>query len=142
MAERQKGIVLDTNWYVSATINRKSRRILHHLLTDSKLQIFYSRELLDEYYRVISRPKFKNQVTLPQVNRFMRLVLPMLSLVKVKSAVQRSRDVKDNFVLSLAKDAKAKYIVTGDLDLLVLKKYEKTRIVTIAEFLKLMDGSF
>jgi len=37
-------------------------------------------------------------------------------------------------LLSLAKDAKANYLLTGDKDLLVLKTFEVTQIVTITEF--------
>ena len=45
-------VVLDTNWYVSATINRRSRRTLYDILTNKKLEIFYSKELLQEYQHV------------------------------------------------------------------------------------------
>ena len=46
------------------------------------------------------------------------------------------RDAKDDFLLALAKSAKADLLVTGDEDLLVLKKYGRTRIVTPATFVK------
>jgi predicted nucleic acid-binding protein len=46
------------------------------------------------------------------------------------------RDAKDDFLLALAKAAKADLLVTGDEDLLVLKKYGRTRIVTPASYLK------
>jgi predicted nucleic acid-binding protein len=34
----------------------------------------------------------------------------------------------------LAKDGNANYLITGDNDLLVLKKFEKTKIVTLSDF--------
>jgi predicted nucleic acid-binding protein len=43
---------------------------------------------------------------------------------------------KDNFLLALAKDGKAHYLLTGDKDLLDLEKFGKTRIVTISHFLE------
>ena len=55
-------IVLDTNWYVSATINRRSRRTLYDILTNKKLEILYSKELLQEYQHVIARPKFAKYI--------------------------------------------------------------------------------
>jgi len=54
--------------------------------------------------------------------------------VSVVTSVSLCRDAKDNFLLSLAKDAKADYLLTGDKDLLILKTFDGTRIVTITEF--------
>ena len=48
------------------------------------------------------------------------------------------RDKKDLYLLSLADTIKANYIVTGDKDLLVLEKHNRTKIVTITEFMKLL----
>jgi uncharacterized protein len=50
--------------------------------------------------------------------------------------VKASRDENDNYLLSLAKDIKADYLVTGDKDLLVLEKFNRTRIVTFSQFLE------
>jgi putative PIN family toxin of toxin-antitoxin system len=44
------------------------------------------------------------------------------------------RDSKDNFLLSLCNDSKADYLITGDKDLLDLKKFGKTTILTITDF--------
>lgn len=41
-----------------------------------------------------------------------------------------------NFILALAKDSKASHLITGDQDLLVLKAFEGTNIITISEYLK------
>ena len=35
---------------------------------------------------------------------------------------------------ALAKDSKANYLLTGDKDLLILKTFDTTQIVTITEF--------
>jgi predicted nucleic acid-binding protein len=34
----------------------------------------------------------------------------------------------------LAKDGNADYLITGDVDLLVMKEFEQTKIVTLSEF--------
>ncbi|WP_281163572.1 putative toxin-antitoxin system toxin component, PIN family [Psychroflexus tropicus] len=46
------------------------------------------------------------------------------------------RDPKDNFLLNLLVDSKADYLITGDDDLLVLDKMERTQIMTFTEFIK------
>jgi len=50
------------------------------------------------------------------------------------------RDVKDNYLLALSKDADADYLITGDKDLLVLKQFENTLIVTLAQFLEIINA--
>jgi putative PIN family toxin of toxin-antitoxin system len=45
------------------------------------------------------------------------------AFVNVTSNADACRDAKDNFLLSLAIDSKATYLITGDKDLLVLKTY-------------------
>jgi uncharacterized protein len=55
--------------------------------------------------------------------------------IEVSSTVDVCRDIKDNFLLALAKDGKASHLLTGDKDLLVLKNFGKTKILTIAEYL-------
>jgi predicted nucleic acid-binding protein len=46
------------------------------------------------------------------------------------------RDPKDNFLLALAVDSGADFLLTGDKDLLVLKIYNNTIITTIGDFLQ------
>ncbi|MEZ4972860.1 MAG: putative toxin-antitoxin system toxin component, PIN family [Cyclobacteriaceae bacterium] len=58
-------------------------------------------------------------------------------LVTVRSDIKICRDPKDNFILSLANDGKANFLVTGDKDLLTIKKIGRTKIIGFSEFLKL-----
>jgi uncharacterized protein len=44
------------------------------------------------------------------------------------------RDSKDNFLLNLAVDGKADYLITGDKDLLEIGQIDKTSILTFKEF--------
>jgi len=52
-------------------------------------------------------------------------------MVPVVSEVSICRDPKDNFLLALAIDSKADFLVTGDQDLLSLKNIENTGIITL-----------
>ena len=135
MAKKKRlKIILDTNWYVSASINRTSRRRLYELLINENLTIYYSRELLVEYESVISRKKFEKFIRQEQVSRFIRLVLTRLKPVEIKTLVRLSRDAKDNFLLSMSIDCGADYLITGDPDLLVIKEFGKTKILNMVEF--------
>ncbi len=53
--EKKVRVILDTNWYISATINRTSRRLLYNLIINNKLIIILSREILKEYKLVMQR---------------------------------------------------------------------------------------
>ncbi|WP_209444223.1 putative toxin-antitoxin system toxin component, PIN family [Pedobacter borealis] len=54
--------------------------------------------------------------------------------IVVKSKIEICRDAKDNFLLSLAVDGKADFLLTGDQDLLMIEKIGKTNIKTISSF--------
>jgi len=58
-----------------------------------------------------------------------------MKMIEVKTKINICRDTKDNFLLELATDGKADFLITGDNDLLSLKKIEKTSILTIRDFL-------
>lgn len=59
-----------------------------------------------------------------------------IEFINVKSKVQICRDPNDDFLLSLAKDGKANFLITGDKDLLEIQKFEETSIVRYGEFLE------
>ena len=58
-------------------------------------------------------------------------------IIDVKSKVDTCRDKEDNFLLALAKDGKADYLITGDKDLLVIESFGKTKITNVTDFLKI-----
>ena len=54
---------------------------------------------------------------------------------EITSNVTLCRDPKDNFLLALAKDSKADYLLTGDNDLLILNRFENTKILKYIDFI-------
>lgn len=60
---------------------------------------------------------------------------PFIDFIEVKSIVTVCRDNKDNFLLALAKDGQADFLITGDKDLLELKNFGQTKITTIVTFI-------
>ena len=55
------------------------------------------------------------------------------------SVIYLCRDPKDNFLLALAKDAGADYLITRDDDLLILQKFESTAILTLNQFIEIIN---
>lgn len=129
-------LIIDTNWYVSATISKKSRRSFYKILADANFTILFCDELLKEYQQVIFRDKFKKIIRQAHVERLMNMVIPRIKNIELRSQITASRDIKDNYLLSLSLDGHADYLITGDLDLLVLKKTGSTQILTLNDFLE------
>lgn len=87
---------------------------------------------------MITRPKLKKYFKIKEVDQFLDLIQSFSELVNVTSQVRVCRDPNDDFLLALAKDSKAHFLVTGDNDLLEMNKFERTRIISISDFKKLL----
>ena len=63
-------------------------------------------------------------------------------LVEAKPLSKRvCHDADDDLVLATARESKADVIVTGDKDLLVLKEFQKTKILSPRQFIEMLDAS-
>ena len=131
---RKHRVVVDTNLWISFLLTRDLAR-LDTLLATEKLTLLFSQELLNEFVAVAQRPKFKKYFSLANLEELLLQLSTKAEFITVTSTVEICRDAKDNFLLSLAVDDKATHLLTGDKDLLVLKRQNKTRILTIAEYL-------
>ena len=131
---RKHRVIIDTNLWISFLLTRDFAR-LDALLATEKLTLLFSQELLNEFVAVAQRPKFKKYFSLANLEELLLQLSTKAEFITVTSTVEICRDAKDNFLLSLAVDGKATHLLTGDKDLLVLKRQNKTRILTIAEYL-------
>jgi uncharacterized protein len=136
MPEKRLRVVIDTNIFISFLINRDFSK-LDKIIIEGKAVLLLSEELLDEILTVLNRPKFKKYFSKKDIDILIDFLTEFGLFIKVKSKVKISRDHKDDFLLSLAIDGKATHLITGDADLLILKKVKKTTIITIQEFLAL-----
>lgn len=128
-------LVIDTNLWVSFLITRDYHK-LDKILITHQAQLLFSKELLTEFVEVVSRPKLKKYFSKKDVESLLQSLEKNLQLIEVSSVVKLCRDPKDNFLLALAKDGKANFLITGDKDLLILKKIGATRIISMTEFLE------
>lgn len=133
-----KKVVIDTNLYVSALINSNSRNRLDLILINDSLEILLDNSLLKELLEVSSRPKFSKYVSPEQVELFLNLITERGNFIETSSVIRLSPGPKDDFLLALCKDGKADYLLTGNkIDLLDLKQFEQTTILSLTEFLSL-----
>ena len=90
--------------------------------------------MLKELSEVTSRPKFRHAFTHQRKKELFSLLDSYAIVVSPKQKVNACREKKDNFLLEIALEGKAKYLVTGDEDLLVLKTFYSTKIIEPKEF--------
>lgn len=135
MATRAKHrIVIDTNLWVSFLLTSDYAK-LDFFISNKKIILLFSQELIEEFIEVAHRPKFRKYFSLTDLEDLLTRVRSNAEFMTVASTVEICRDYKDNFLLALAKDGKANYLLTGDKDLLILKKIGKCRIISMAEYL-------
>jgi uncharacterized protein len=134
MPKPKDRVIIDTNLWVSFLITKDYTR-LDKILSDKLIVLLYSQELIDEFIEVASRPKFKKYFSAEELQALLILMSDRAIFIEVSSTVNVCRDMKDNFLLALAKDGKATHLLTGDNDLLILKTFGKTKILTITGYL-------
>jgi putative PIN family toxin of toxin-antitoxin system len=128
-------IVLDTNAVVSALLFRGVSSKLVSLWQNALITPLLSREILDEYLRVLSYPKF--ELSEKEIKGLIQEeILPFAEVVKPKRRLRVvRRDPSDNKFLECAIAGKASVIISGDKDLLSLGRYRRIRLQSPAQFL-------
>ncbi len=142
MGEKGKKIrrvVLDTSVLISALLFEGE---LSKLVVQWQMGVFtpvISKETFEELETVLSYPKFHLS------DREKRLILaeeilPFFEVVEVKKKIRGiCRDPADDKFISCALSAGADVIVTGDKDLLAVKKHKSVRIVSAGDFLRMIE---
>ena len=131
-------VVIDTNWWVSFVIKKYQNQLVRVLL-DERIEIYCFSELEKEVRETLQSPRLIRILDPNTLQDFTDTFPKGLVMVNVVSKVNACRDWKDNFLLALSKDAKADYLISGDKDLLDMGKFDKTKILTLTEFLDVMQ---
>ena len=134
MAKKVDRIVIDTNLWISFLLNKDFKK-LDEQIKKGKIKLIFSVELIDEFMTVVDRPKFRKFFNKGDIEELIGLFDSYGEVIRVNSQVDICRDPKDNFILSLLKDSKADFLLTGDMDLLELKEFHGTRIFKMVDYL-------
>lgn len=133
MKDLKSRIILDTNLWISFLITKDFSK-LDEILFSKRGILIFSQELIDEFLEVAKRPKFRRYFAQTDLEDLLDTIDEFGEFITVKSNITVCRDEKDNFLLSLAVDGNADFLLTGDQDLLMLEKIGKTNITTISSF--------
>ena len=134
-------VVIDANVLISSVfgglpLESISRALLYH-------EVCYSEDIEKELRGVLKKIESKLQARqIETLHRNLSKFLSFCKKVSVTESVTLCRDKKDNRYLSLCKQVRADFLITGDKDLLTISKkvlidnHLICNIVTPAEFVK------
>jgi putative PIN family toxin of toxin-antitoxin system len=138
--------VVDTNVFVGNFLTRSrgspNRRVIRSWLVERKFKLALSREIEAEYLRIFEELLgFEPEKLIRWQRRFGDKRITQTVGVGISSL---SRDPKDNVFIATAIAAKAKFLITNDLDLLDIGDDEKRTlrfdIVKPTQFLRLLES--
>ena len=117
-------ILADTNVLISALISPQgSPGRLLAMFRDGVFELLGSPKLLNELIGVLMRPKFRTYVTPVEARRYAVWLRHAASLVHDPEDVPTaSPDPGDDFLIAVARAARATYLVSGDRHLIDLEE--------------------
>jgi putative PIN family toxin of toxin-antitoxin system len=134
MVHRQR-VIFDSNIWVSFAIGKRLDE-LKMTFTHPNIEIFACRKLLWEVSDATQKPKLSKYIS-PDRREMLLELIEACHFVNIEEEVFIARDPNDNYLLDLSAKVNADFLVTGDNDLLVLKNYRHTAIVTFNSFLSI-----
>jgi putative PIN family toxin of toxin-antitoxin system len=128
-------VIVDTNIWISSLIGRQLLS-LRELLSYPQIELVVTERLMQEVILVAQRPKFAKYFRQEDVEMLRDWMEKNMVNVPLGDIPARCRDPKDDYLLELAIQSKAIYLVSGDSDLLEMETIGDCRIMTVSQFEK------
>lgn len=127
-------IVIDTNVVISAIFFGGKPRQFINLVMDGSIDAYLTAEIMLEYRDTFDYlcQKYPSRFDDQPLN----MIIGAMKLIEARHTVRVCRDPDDDKFIECALDADCHYIISGDKDLLAIEAYDKTRILTVSEFLE------
>ena len=133
-----RSYVIDTNLFVSQLLTANSVPALAIQKSFNQGVILFSEETLSELINVIMRPKFDKYVSHSDRREYIHSICSISRTIPVFQNLKLCRDPKDNKILDVAINGEADVIISGDQDLLVLKKIRNIPILSPVKFMSIL----
>ena len=127
-------VILDTNVLVSGIFWGGAPRSILELWAKERIEVAVSPLILKEYERVLAEMERKKQTDLSE--SWLAFIVRNSILIHPEGTFRLCRDPHDDKFLHCAVSAGANALVSGDKDLLALKKVSETEILTPKAFLR------
>ncbi|MCX8150780.1 MAG: putative toxin-antitoxin system toxin component, PIN family [Candidatus Bathyarchaeota archaeon] len=136
-------VVLDVNVWVSALLWSGKPAEIVKAAEEGKVAILASEEIIGEISQVLNYPKLRKVYQAAGLSH-KDLVEAVLKIVRFAEVSKRVSVVvehqADDKFIECALAAGAEYIVSGDRHLLKIGGYKKTRILSVSEFLGILEA--
>lgn len=132
-------VILDTNVWVSGIfwLGGIPFQILG-FFDKHRFKLVISQKTFEEIVTRTERIRKRYQFGLARKEEYLDFIRQHALFVKPTTLPSICRDPDDNHLLAAAEASKANYLVTGDKDLLVLRKHKRTRIISPKDFLAIL----
>ncbi len=127
-------LVLDTNVIFAAFASRGLTHSVFELCIEKHIVII-SEHILGELQRIFSKKLKLSQSNIDLIFKYLKEICILEDTIDVADTECRDKD--DSKILGLAKNTKPDLIISGDKDLLVLKKFQEIPIISPREFWEL-----
>ncbi len=142
MGEKKIKVILDANIYVSFFLTGgETIATVFVLWKRGEFEVFASTDIVAEIYRIFRYPKIQKRVTSVDKKALTQMVEDLVERVYPQERTRVLRDPDDEKYLQAASACQADYLVSGDRDLLSLKKFGTTQIVSPKEFVEILQKS-
>jgi len=130
-------VIFDSNIWISFAIGKRLDE-LKMTFSHPKIEIFVCRKLFYEVSKTVRKSKFVKYIS-PDRSQMLLEIMQACHWTDIEEQISISRDPNDNFLLDLSETINADFLITGDNDLLVLKKYKHTNIISFNSFMAILD---
>jgi putative PIN family toxin of toxin-antitoxin system len=133
-----RAAVFDTNVLVSAWLWRGTPLQALHAAHQRLIRLYTSQHQLNELTDVLRRPTLASDIAARgvSVSKLIDGFTKLAGIVNPVSIPRVARDPKDDHILACAAAARADFIVSGDRDLLVLRRHQGIDILTPRQILE------
>ena len=132
-------VVVDSNVFVSSFFGGNPKRIID-LWKNEKITLCLSNAILDEYINVLRRIGMKDEYELEELLSLFSRGFNILFTTKTPKIKITKNDLGDDKLIGCAVALKADAVITGDREVLAIKKYMSIKILTPQQFLKEYRG--
>lgn len=140
-------VLLNTNVLISYLLSPQRKSPVNRILEAAflgQIDLLFPKEVLDELRRKIPQKPYLAERISPQQLEELVVLLGEISesIPTITMEIPAvTRDPKDDYLIAYALVGRADYLVTGDLDLLILEKVEDVEIVTPRELWECMGSA-
>lgn len=135
VGEHRVRVIVDTNILIGFLIGKRLRG-LEDRLKSERFVLVVSPLLAQEFQNVVARPGFRKYFPQDEVERLIGFFKRYGKwVVAERPETPISGDPEDDLLLTLALKSKAHVLVTGDKDLLRMRAYGRTTIMSASDFM-------